>query len=117
MNGDVAVKCEVPGSNAIDDDSGSDSEVSKIDFTGVHLRLKKKRSKRNGEESQDGYGNEEPERPMSWEGELSDAEMSIVTGGKQEGDESMEGVQHSPQHMSKQINFVDNIVSLDFINS
>lgn len=109
MNGDVAVKCEVPGSNAVDDDSGSDSEVSKIDFSGVHLRLKKKRSRRNGEESQDGFGDEEPERPMSWEGELSDAEMSIVTGGKQEGEESMEGVQLSPQHTSKPINFADNI--------
>jgi hypothetical protein len=30
------------------------------------------------EDSQDGF--DEPERPMSWEGELSDAEMSVVTG-------------------------------------
>lgn len=34
MNGDVVVKCEVPNSGALGDDSGSDSEVSKIDFRG-----------------------------------------------------------------------------------
>ncbi|XP_049804888.1 nuclear hormone receptor FTZ-F1 beta isoform X1 [Schistocerca nitens] len=77
-----------------DDASGSDGEVSKIDFTGVNLRTKKKRVV--GEDSQDGF--EEPERPMSWEGELSDAEMSAVTAGhsKQLPDHeetSMEGVQ------------------------
>ncbi|PSN44390.1 hypothetical protein C0J52_05759 [Blattella germanica] len=60
-----------------DDVSGSDGEVSKIDFTGVNLRTKKKRVV-GCEDSQDGF--EEPERPMSWEGELSDAEMSVVTG-------------------------------------
>lgn len=45
-------------------------------FIGVNLRTKKKRVV--GEDSQDGF--EEPERPMSWEGELSDAEISIVAG-------------------------------------
>ncbi|KAL0276410.1 UNVERIFIED_CONTAM: hypothetical protein PYX00_003993 [Menopon gallinae] len=109
VNGDVVVKCEVPNSGTLDDDSGSDSEVSKIDFRGVHLRMKKKRSKRNNEESQDGFGNEEPERPMSWEGELSDAEMSIVTSGKVDGDESAENVQLSPQQINKPINFADSI--------
>jgi hypothetical protein len=44
---------------------------------GVNLRTKKKRVV-GSEDSQDGF--DEPERPMSWEGELSDAEMSIVTG-------------------------------------
>lgn len=73
--------------------------------------MKKKRSKRNTEESQDGFGNEEPERPMSWEGELSDAEMSIVTSGKVDGDENAENVQLSPQQINKPINFADSIVS------
>lgn len=81
-----------------EDASGSDGEVSKIDFTGVNLRTKKKRVV--GEDSQDGF--EEPERPMSWEGELSDAEISIVAGvagslvGKKVANHeetSMEGVQ------------------------
>lgn len=44
---------------------------------GVNLRTKKKRVV-GSEDSQDGF--DEPERPMSWEGELSDAEMSIVAG-------------------------------------
>ena len=44
---------------------------------GVNLRTKKKRVV-GSEDSQDGF--DEPERPMSWEGELSDAEMSVVTG-------------------------------------
>jgi hypothetical protein len=48
-----------------------------VDLIGVNLRTKKKRVG-GCEDSQDGF--EEPERPMSWEGELSDAEMSIVTG-------------------------------------
>jgi hypothetical protein len=43
----------------------------------VNLRTKKKRVVES-EDSRDGF--DEPERPMSWEGELSDAEMSIVTG-------------------------------------
>lgn len=43
----------------------------------MNLRTKKKRVV-GSEDSQDGF--DEPERPMSWEGELSDAEMSIVTG-------------------------------------
>lgn len=74
--------------------------------------MKKKRSKRNGEDSEDGFGKEGPERPMSWEGELSDAEMSIVTGGKADSDETMEGVQNSPQNNCKPINFADNIVRM-----
>nr|CAD7260499.1 unnamed protein product [Timema shepardi] len=79
-----------------DEGSGSDGEVSKIDFTdgelsaGVNLRTKKKRG--TGGDSRDGF--EEPERPMSWEGELSDTEMSIATTIKQDLEEtSMEGVQ------------------------
>jgi hypothetical protein len=48
-----------------------------IYIAGVNLRTKKKRVV-GSEDSQDGF--DEPERPMSWEGELSDAEMSIVTG-------------------------------------
>nr|CAD7588759.1 unnamed protein product [Timema genevievae] len=73
-----------------DEGSGSDGEVSKIDFTGVNLRTKKKRGTEG--DSRDGF--EEPERPMSWEGELSDTEMSIATTGKQDLEEtSMEGVQ------------------------
>ncbi|XP_063227117.1 nuclear hormone receptor FTZ-F1 beta [Bacillus rossius redtenbacheri] len=75
-----------------DDGSGSDGEVSKIDFTGVNLRTKKTRVV-NGEESRDGF--EEPERPMSWEGELSDSEMGGGADSKQDHHEemSMEGVQ------------------------
>ncbi|XP_066999623.2 nuclear hormone receptor FTZ-F1 beta [Anabrus simplex] len=78
-----------------DDVSGSDAEVSKIDFTGVNLRSKKKRVVR-GEDSRDGF--EEPERPMSWEGELSDAEMSIIANDISKPvldheETSMEGVQ------------------------
>jgi nuclear receptor subfamily 5 group A protein 3 len=85
----------VPVKDEEEDLSGSDGEVSKIDFTGVNLRTKKKRVV-GSEDSQDGF--DEPERPMSWEGELSDAEMSVVTGAcfnsKQEHeDTSMEGVQ------------------------
>ena len=48
---------------------------------------------------------EEPERPMSWEGELSDTEMSIVTDGRRMRDdikdELMSDVQMSPQSIPK----------------
>jgi hypothetical protein len=54
--------------------SGTDGKTC---VAGVNLRTKKKRVV-GSEDSQDGF--DEPERPMSWEGELSDAEMSIVTG-------------------------------------
>ncbi|XP_075228284.1 nuclear hormone receptor FTZ-F1 beta [Lycorma delicatula] len=72
---------------AEDDGSGSDGEVSKIDFSGVNMRSKKKRVGGCSEEdSRDGL-----ERPMSWEGELSDSEMPSI---KQDPEEtSMEGVQ------------------------
>ncbi|KAK6636825.1 hypothetical protein RUM43_010488 [Polyplax serrata] len=99
------VKCEPLSSVYNDDDSGSDSEVSKIDFSGVHLRIKKKRSNKNDEKSQDFFKNEEPERPMSWEGELSDREMSMVTGERHMRedvkDELMNEVQMSPQRIPK----------------
>ncbi|CAF4836398.1 unnamed protein product [Pieris macdunnoughi] len=56
------------------DEDSTDAEISKIDFTQrqyeVNMRNKKKRSSMNGEEQ---------ERPMSWEGELSDHEMVIDT--------------------------------------
>lgn len=50
-------------------------------ISGVNLRTKKKRvAGAGGEDSQDGMVDGEQdgdrERPMSWEGELSDAEMS-----------------------------------------
>ncbi|XP_065200398.1 nuclear hormone receptor FTZ-F1 beta isoform X2 [Planococcus citri] len=50
----------------IDDDSDAE-ELSKIDFAGVSMRNKKSKS--------DEVPNDRIERPMSWEGELSDLEM------------------------------------------
>ncbi|EZA59860.1 Nuclear hormone receptor FTZ-F1 beta [Ooceraea biroi] len=94
----------------IDDPEDSDGEISKIDFRGVNLRSKKKRDvsgNQNGDKIADGDANgdgggccddnsqQQPERPMSWEGELSDQEMSSNTITNQDHHEetSMEGVQ------------------------
>ncbi|KAM0733193.1 Nuclear hormone receptor FTZ-F1 beta [Formica fusca] len=94
----------------IDDPEDSDGEISKIDFRGVNLRSKKKRDvsgNQNGDKIGDGDANgdgagccddnsqRQPERPMSWEGELSDQEMSSNTITNQDHNEetSMEGVQ------------------------
>lgn len=79
----------------VDDAEDSDGEISKIDFRGVNLRSKKKReitSSQNGDKIGDGgdangdggvccddNSQHQPERPMSWEGELSDQEMSSNT--------------------------------------
>ncbi|XP_033297305.1 nuclear hormone receptor FTZ-F1 beta [Bombus bifarius] len=100
-------------STADDDAEDSDIEISKIDFRGVNLRTKKKRDvsgsqsqsgeKIGDEEVEDGNGcydgsdasQQQPERPMSWEGELSDQEMSsnTITNQDTHEDTSMEGVQ------------------------
>ncbi|CAH2250010.1 jg12856 [Pararge aegeria aegeria] len=60
------------------DEDSTDAEISKIDFTQhqyeVNMRNKKKRSS-SGQYDQA----VEQERPMSWEGELSDSEMVIDT--------------------------------------
>ncbi|CAK1548153.1 unnamed protein product [Leptosia nina] len=57
------------------DEDSTDAEISKIDFSQhqyeVNMRNKKKRSSVGGDVEQ--------ERPMSWEGELSDHEMVIDT--------------------------------------
>jgi nuclear receptor subfamily 5 group A protein 3 len=74
-------------SASVDDVEGdSDGEVSRIDFRGVNLRTKKKREAGailvdNSENScsADAALHQQPERPMSWEGELSDQEMSSNT--------------------------------------
>lgn len=80
-----------------DDVTESDNEVSKIHFSGVNMRLKKKHDLMSTEDSQDAIVKEEPVRPMSWEGELSDTEMM-------QEDTSMEGVQvsvvHNTDHMA-----------------
>lgn len=55
------------------------------------MRLKKKHDLMTSEDSQDGLVKDEPVRPMSWEGELSDTEMM-------QEDTSMEGVQVSVVH-------------------
>lgn len=84
-----------------DDAEDSDVEISKIDFRGVNLRTKKKRDvpgNQAGEkigdvDAEDGNGcydgndisQQQPERPMSWEGELSDQEMSSNTITNQVG--------------------------------
>ncbi|OXU30890.1 hypothetical protein TSAR_002611 [Trichomalopsis sarcophagae] len=89
-------------SASVDDvDGDSDGEVSRIDFRGVNLRTKKKRDGAPGSlnNSEDACGandsvHQQPERPMSWEGELSDQEMSSNTITNQDHEEtSMEGVQ------------------------
>ncbi|XP_034841475.1 nuclear hormone receptor FTZ-F1 beta-like [Maniola hyperantus] len=60
------------------DEDSTDAEISKIDFTQhqyeVNMRNKKKRSS-SGQCDQTA----EQERPMSWEGELSDSDMVIDT--------------------------------------
>ncbi|KAJ0180962.1 hypothetical protein K1T71_003047 [Dendrolimus kikuchii] len=61
------------------DEDSTDAEISKIDFTQhqyeVNMRNKKKRSSSGAQcDSQN-----DRERPMSWEGELSDSEMVIDT--------------------------------------
>nr|XP_032515205.1 nuclear hormone receptor FTZ-F1 beta isoform X1 [Danaus plexippus plexippus] len=59
------------------DEDSTDAEISKIDFTQhqyeVNMRNKKKRSSGQCDQAK------EQERPMSWEGELSDSEMVIDT--------------------------------------
>ncbi|XP_033228928.1 nuclear hormone receptor FTZ-F1 beta [Belonocnema kinseyi] len=80
----------------VDDVEDSDGEVSKIDFRGVNLRTKKKRDGSGGHDNESCNENvqQQPERPMSWEGELSDQEMSSNTITNQDHEEtSMEGVQ------------------------
>lgn len=81
-------------SASVDDvDGDSDGEVSRIDFRGVNLRTKKKRDAATGgslNNSEDACGandsvHQQPERPMSWEGELSDQEMSSNTITNQVG--------------------------------
>lgn len=72
----------------IDDEDSNDAEVSKIDFLQyqVNMRNKKKRpssSVQTSETTQDGG---ERERPMSWEGELSDTEMADALTGDGEDD-------------------------------
>lgn len=62
-------------STNVNDVEDSDGEVSKIDFRGVNLRTKKK----HDNESCNDNLQQQPERPMSWEGELSDQEMSSNT--------------------------------------
>jgi len=44
------------------------------------MRCKKKLEPNLSEDSHDEFVKEEQERPMSWEGELSDTEMSVVNG-------------------------------------
>ncbi|KAF4517919.1 hypothetical protein B566_EDAN005984, partial [Ephemera danica] len=65
-----------------DEGSHSDTEVSRISAAGVHLRLKRKKRLQQQQQQQQGAQcsedeeSRDAERPMSWEGELSDAEMS-----------------------------------------
>uniref|UniRef100_A0A1B6DMQ3 Nuclear hormone receptor FTZ-F1 beta n=1 Tax=Clastoptera arizonana TaxID=38151 RepID=A0A1B6DMQ3_9HEMI len=82
----ISGKCSVLVGGSDDECSGSDAEVSKIDFSGVNMRLKKKRDEGEADDSRDGL-----ERPMSWEGELSDSEMPVIKQDPE--DASMEGVQ------------------------
>lgn len=108
----IGIGVNVLSQNTADDDAeDSDVEISKIDFRGVNLRTKKKRDvsgSQSGEkigegEVEDGNGcydgndasQQQPERPMSWEGELSDQEMSsnTITNQDTHEDTSMEGVQ------------------------
>lgn len=94
----ISGKCSVVvgGSDmplADDEGSASDAEVSKIDFSSVNMRSKKKRvigsEETEADDSRDGL-----ERPMSWEGELSDSEMPVI---KQDPEENcMEDVQVCP---------------------
>ncbi|XKL68073.1 hypothetical protein PGB90_003564 [Kerria lacca] len=65
---DFSVKKEsdMPENNG-EDMSDSEGELSKIDFAGVTMRNKKSKSEE--------VPNDRVERPMSWEGELSDSDM------------------------------------------
>ncbi|XP_013144237.1 PREDICTED: nuclear hormone receptor FTZ-F1 beta [Papilio polytes] len=71
------------------DEDSTDAEISKIDFTQhqyeVNMRNKKKRSS-NGAQCE----GSERERPMSWEGELSDSEMVIDTVHNDENSSSID---------------------------
>ncbi|KOC65370.1 Nuclear hormone receptor FTZ-F1 beta [Habropoda laboriosa] len=108
----LCIGVNVLNQNAADEDAeDSDVEISKIDFRGVNLRTKKKRDvsgSQSGEKIGDGdvedgsgcydgndVSQQQPERPMSWEGELSDQEMSsnTITNQDTHEDTSMEGVQ------------------------
>lgn len=92
----IGIGINVINQNTADEDAeDSDVEISKIDFRGVNLRTKKKRDvsiSQSGEKIGDGdvedangcydgndVSQQQPERPMSWEGELSDQEMSSNT--------------------------------------
>lgn len=90
----IGIGVGVLGQNAAENDAeDSDGEISKIDFRGVNLRTKKKRDVSGSSEKigdgdvEDGnccydgidVSQQQPERPMSWEGELSDQEMSSNT--------------------------------------
>lgn len=104
----IGIGVGVLSQNVDNDAEDSDGEISKIDFRGVNLRTKKKRDVLgSGEKIGDGdvedgncydgndVSQQQPERPMSWEGELSDQEMSSNTITNQDTHEetSMEGVQ------------------------
>lgn len=88
----IGIGVGVLSQNVDNDAEDSDGEISKIDFRGVNLRTKKKRDVLgSGEKIGDGdvedgncydgndVSQQQPERPMSWEGELSDQEMSSNT--------------------------------------
>lgn len=77
------------------DEDSTDAEVSKIDFNQhqheVNMRNKKKRSSSGAPcDSQN-----ERERPMSWEGELSDSEMVIDTSVNNDDNSSSLDLQSS----------------------
>lgn len=77
------------------DEDSTDAEISKIDFTQhqyeVNMRNKKKRSSSGAPE----VSNNERERPMSWEGELSDSEMVIDTSVNNDDNSSSLDLQSS----------------------
>ncbi|XP_013166986.1 PREDICTED: nuclear hormone receptor FTZ-F1 beta isoform X2 [Papilio xuthus] len=74
------------------DEDSTDAEISKIDFTQhqyeVNMRNKKKRSSSGAGAPCE--GGSERERPMSWEGELSDSEMVIDTVHNDENSSSID---------------------------
>ncbi|XP_037300564.1 nuclear hormone receptor FTZ-F1 beta-like isoform X1 [Manduca sexta] len=82
-------------SEPLDEDS-TDAEISKIDFTQhqyeVNMRNKKKRSSSG---AQCELQNNDRERPMSWEGELSDSEMVIDTCANNDENSSFMDLQSS----------------------
>ncbi|KAK7580515.1 hypothetical protein V9T40_001144 [Parthenolecanium corni] len=73
--------------NHVDDISDSEGELSKIDFSGVTMRNKKSRS--------NDVQNDRIERPMSWEGELSDSEMKQEN---EDGDASVSVAENDSSH-------------------